>query len=64
MPRNTISTWLLLANKEKVMTAFSSGTINLERMSVKAGKYEKLDKAVFKWFMFARLSNIRVSVLA
>ena len=29
VPRNTISTWLLPANKEKIMAAFSSGTINL-----------------------------------
>ena len=48
VPRNTISTWLLPANKEKIMAVFSSRTINLKRKNVKAGKYELLDKDVFK----------------
>ena len=56
-PRNTISTWLLPANKEKIMAAFSSGTINFKRKNVKAGKYEELDKALLKWFMSARSRN-------
>ena len=54
MPRNTIFAWLLSANKKKIMAAFSSGIINLKRKNVKAGKYEELDKAIFKWFMSAR----------
>ena len=56
--RNTISTWLLHAHKEKIMAGFSSGIINLKRKNVKAGKYEELDKAIFKWFMSARSSDI------
>ena len=48
VPRNTISTWLLPANKEKIMAVFLSRTINLKRKNVKAGKYELLDKVVFK----------------
>ena len=48
VPRSTISTWLLPANKEKIMAAFSSGKINLKRKNMKAGKYESLDKAIFK----------------
>ena len=58
LSRNTISTWLLPANKEKIMAAFSSGIINLKRKNVKAGKCEELDKAIFKWFMSARSSDI------
>ena len=58
LAKNTISTWLLPANKEKIMAAFSSGIINLKRKNVKAGKYEELDKAIFKWFMSARSSDI------
>ena len=45
VPRNTISTWLEPAYKEKIMGAFSSGTINLKIKSIKTGKYEELDKA-------------------
>lgn len=63
VPRNTISTWLLPANKEKIMAAFSSGTISLKRKNLKAGKHDNLDKAVFKWFMSARSNNIPVSGL-
>ena len=48
VPRNTISIWLLPANKEKIMAVFSSGMTNLQRKNIKAGKYEDLDKAVFK----------------
>ena len=58
LSKNTISTWLLSANKEKIMAAFSSGIINLKRKNVKAGIYEELDKAIFKWFMSARSSDI------
>ena len=51
VPRSNISTWLLPANKKKIMAVFLSGKINLKRKNMKAGKYESLDKAVFKWFM-------------
>ena len=37
--------------------------LNLKRKNVKPGKYEELDKVVFKWFMSARSSNIPVSGL-
>ena len=63
VPRSTISTWLLPANKEETMAAFSSGKINLKRKNMKAGKYESLGKAVFKWFMSARSNSIPVSGL-
>ena len=46
--RSTISTWLLPGNKEKTMAAFSSGRFNLNRKNMKAGRYESLDKAIFK----------------
>ena len=45
VPRNTISRWLEPAYKEKIMGAFSSGTINLKIKSIETGKYEELDKA-------------------
>ena len=38
VPRSTISTWLLPANKEKIMAAFSYEKINLKRKNMKAGK--------------------------
>ena len=37
VPRNTLSTWLLPAHREKIMAGFSFGTINLKRKNVKAG---------------------------
>ena len=46
-----------------IKTAFSSGKINLKGKNMKAGKYEFLGKAVFKWFMSARSNNIPVSGL-
>ena len=61
--KNLISKRLLPANEEKTVAVFSSGTINLKRKNVKAGKYEELDKAVFKWSMSARLSKIPVTGL-
>ena len=62
VPRNTISTWPLPANKEKLVAAFSPG-INLKWKNFKTGKYRKLDKAVFKWFMSTRSSDITLSGL-
>ena len=47
VPRNTIFTWLLPANKEKIMAVFSSGMTNLKRKNIR-GKYEDLGKAVLK----------------
>ena len=35
---------LLPANKEKIMASFSSGTTDLKRRNVKAGKHEDLGK--------------------
>ena len=61
VPRSIISTWLLPASKEKIMAAFSSGKFNLKRKNMKVGKYNSLDKAVFKWFMPARSSSVPVS---
>ena len=63
MPRNIISTWLLLANKEEIIAAFSSGTINLKSEDVKVGKHDDLDKAVCKWLMSAGSNIIFVSAL-
>ena len=57
--RSTTFTWLLPANKDKIMAAFSYGTINLRRKNVKAGIHEDLDKAV----MSARSNNVTVSGL-
>ena len=45
------------------MAAFSSGKINLKRKNMKAGKYESLDKAIFKCFISARSNSIPVSGL-
>ena len=63
MPRNIISTWLLPANKEEIIAAFSSGTINLKSEDVKVGKHDDLDKAVCKWLMSAGSNIIFVSAL-
>ena len=61
--KRTIPTWPLPVDKEKVIAAFSLGMIILKRKNGKAGKYEDLDKAVFKWLMSARSNKITVSGL-
>lgn len=61
--KSTIPTWSLLVYKEKIIAAFSPGMIILKRKNGKAGKYEDLNKAVFKWFMSARSNKITVSGL-
>ena len=45
------------------MATFSFGMIKLKRKNVKVGKYEDLDKAVFKWLMSARSNNMPASGL-
>ena len=42
--RNTISTWLVPENKEKIKSAFQSGEVSTERTN------ESLEKALFDWF--------------
>lgn len=63
VPKSTISTWLLPANKEKIETAFSSGSTNLKRKRLQSGKHENIEDAVFKWFLAARSASVPVSGL-
>ena len=50
---NTISTWL--KNKEKIISALTKGK------NPKGGSYNKLDQAVYKYFLNVRSQNILVS---
>ena len=55
---NTISTWL--KNKEKIINAITKGK-NLKTKNLKGGSYDKLDQAMYKYFLNVRSHNIPVS---
>ena len=56
MPKNTLS--ILKKNKDKIFEKYNSGLIS---KSVKPEKYEKLNKAVLKWFLILRSENVPIS---
>ena len=45
--RNTISTWLLPGNEEKIKSAFQSGKVSAKRKNVRVDQNEDLGKALF-----------------
>ena len=55
---NTISTWL--KNKEKIINAITQGK-NPKTKNLKGGSYDKLDQAMYKYFLNVRSHNIPVS---
>ena len=58
VPKNTISTWI--KNKDKVLSSLEKGK-NVKRRKLRAGAYEALDAAVFKWFFNMRSQNVSLS---
>ena len=51
IPKNTLSTWI--KNKDKIFEAAKKG-MNTKRQRLRAGSYEKLDQAIFKWLLTVR----------
>ena len=60
IPKNTLSTWI--KNKDKTFEAAKKG-MNTKRQRLRAGSYEKLDQAIFKWLLTVRSRDVAVSVL-
>ena len=58
VPRNTISTWLLLGNTGK-LSVFQSGEVSKKWKNVRLGQNENLEKALFDWYKTAneKLNN-------
>lgn len=61
MALNTISTWL--NNKEKIINAVTKGKKDEdeETKNLKGGSYDRLDQAVYKYFLNVRSRNIPVN---
>ena len=51
-----------LKNKDKIFEAAKKG-MNTKRQRLRAGSYEKLDQAIFKWLLTVRSRDVAVSAL-
>ena len=60
IPKNTLSTWI--KNKDKIFEAAQKGMIT-KRHRLRAGSYEKLDQAIFKWLLTVRSRDVAVLAL-
>ena len=56
VPENTISTWI--KNKEKIFQALEESAPSTKKLS--GYQYEKVDKALFEWFVLQRSQNISI----
>ena len=56
VPKNTISTWI--KNKEKIFQALEEGAPSAKKL--RGCQYEKVDKALFEWFVLQRSQNIPI----
>ena len=56
VPKNTISTWI--KNKEKIFQALEESTPSTKKL--RGCQYEKVDKALFEWFILQRSQNIPI----
>ena len=57
IPKNTLSTWV--KNKHKIMSSLNGGN-NPKSKKLRTGIHEKLDEAIFKWFLFARSQDVPI----
>ena len=58
--KNTLSTWI--KNNDKIFEAAKKG-MNTKRQRLRAGSYEKLDQAIFKWLLTVWSRDVAVSAL-
>ena len=49
VPRNTVSTWV--KNKHKLTASLEKKGMNSSRKNTRCGNYEKIDKAIYNWFV-------------
>ena len=56
VPKNAISTWI--KNKEKFFQALEEGVPSTKKL--RGCQYEKVDKALFEWFVLQRSQNIPI----
>ena len=56
VPKNIISTWI--ENKEKIFQALEESAPNTKKL--RGCQYEKVDKALFEWFVLQRSQNIPI----
>ena len=59
-PKNTLSTWI--KNKDKIFETAKKG-MTAKRQRLRAGRYEKLDQAIFKWLLTVGSRDMAVSAL-
>ena len=52
VPKNTISTWTWMKNKNRLFEGLEQSSTDAKKM--RGCDYEQVDKAVFKWFSFQR----------
>ena len=56
VPKNIISTWI--ENKEKIFQALEQSALSTKKL--RGCQYEKVDKALFEWFVLQRSQNIPI----
>ena len=56
MPKNTISNWI--ENKEKIFQTLEESAPSTKKL--RGCQYEKVDKALFEWFVLQRSQNITI----
>ena len=56
--RNTVSTWV--KNKHKLTASLEKKGMNSSRKNTRCGNYEKVDKAIYNWFVRKRSQKIPI----
>ena len=56
VPRKTVLTWV--KNKQKLLALLEKKSANSKRQKLRSGDFEKVDKAVFTWFISKRSQKI------
>ena len=58
VPRNTVSTWV--RNKQKLTASLEKMGMNSSRKYKRCGNFEKIDKAIYNWFVRKRSQKIPI----
>ena len=48
-PQNTLTSWI--KHKKDIISKYESGQFGAKRQKISVGKYDFVDKDVYKWFM-------------